>query len=74
MPSPIPNEPPTQTMAPRAPVTPPPAPTPMLEPVLEDRTEPITGFKKAMVKTMSDALKIPHFGYCDEITLNRLIT
>lgn len=26
-----------------------------------------------MVKTMSAALKIPHFGYCDEIELNQLV-
>ncbi|XP_028403645.1 lipoamide acyltransferase component of branched-chain alpha-keto acid dehydrogenase complex, mitochondrial-like [Dendronephthya gigantea] len=71
-PSAIPSEPPTKTAAPRAAIPPP--PTPLLQPVLEDRTEPITGFKKAMAKTMSDALKIPHFGYCDEITLNQLIT
>lgn len=31
------------------------------------------GFHKAMVKTMSAALKIPHFGYCDEVDLSRLV-
>ncbi|RXM28107.1 Lipoamide acyltransferase component of BCKDC, mitochondrial [Acipenser ruthenus] len=38
----------------------------------KDRTEPLKGFHKAMVKTMSAALKIPHFGYCDEIDLTQL--
>ncbi|TKC40987.1 hypothetical protein EI555_000628, partial [Monodon monoceros] len=35
----------------------------------KDRTEPI----KAMVKTMSAALKIPHFGYCDDVDLTELV-
>ncbi|XP_041073596.1 lipoamide acyltransferase component of branched-chain alpha-keto acid dehydrogenase complex, mitochondrial [Polyodon spathula] len=39
----------------------------------KDRTEPLKGFHKAMVKTMSAALKIPHFGYCDEIELTQLV-
>ncbi|KAJ1171659.1 hypothetical protein NDU88_003519 [Pleurodeles waltl] len=39
----------------------------------KDRTEPLKGFHKAMVKTMSAALKIPHFGYCDEIDLSQLV-
>uniref|UniRef100_A0A1A8PK81 Dihydrolipoamide acetyltransferase component of pyruvate dehydrogenase complex n=1 Tax=Nothobranchius rachovii TaxID=451742 RepID=A0A1A8PK81_9TELE len=40
----------------------------------KDVTEPIKGFHKAMVKTMMAALKIPHFGYCDEVDLSRLVT
>ncbi|KAM6217543.1 lipoamide acyltransferase component of branched-chain alpha-keto acid dehydrogenase complex, mitochondrial [Rhynchocyon petersi] len=39
----------------------------------KDRTEPLKGFHKAMVKTMTAALKIPHFGYCDEIDLTELV-
>ncbi|XP_041862011.1 lipoamide acyltransferase component of branched-chain alpha-keto acid dehydrogenase complex, mitochondrial [Melanotaenia boesemani] len=39
----------------------------------KDVTEPLKGFHKAMVKTMTAALKIPHFGYCDEVDLTRLV-
>uniref|UniRef100_A0A3Q3RAD9 Dihydrolipoamide acetyltransferase component of pyruvate dehydrogenase complex n=1 Tax=Monopterus albus TaxID=43700 RepID=A0A3Q3RAD9_MONAL len=39
----------------------------------KDVTEPLKGFHKAMVKTMMAALKIPHFGYCDEVDLSRLV-
>ncbi|KAK7162674.1 hypothetical protein R3I93_006880 [Phoxinus phoxinus] len=39
----------------------------------EDRTAPLNGFQKAMVKTMSAALKTPHFGYCDEVDLTQLV-
>uniref|UniRef100_A0A7N6B878 Dihydrolipoamide acetyltransferase component of pyruvate dehydrogenase complex n=1 Tax=Anabas testudineus TaxID=64144 RepID=A0A7N6B878_ANATE len=35
--------------------------------------KPLKGFSKAMVKTMTAALKIPHFGYCDEVDLSRLV-
>uniref|UniRef100_A0A4W6FV97 Dihydrolipoamide acetyltransferase component of pyruvate dehydrogenase complex n=2 Tax=Lates calcarifer TaxID=8187 RepID=A0A4W6FV97_LATCA len=61
--------PPTPTPA----VTKPPPTTP--KPVFtgKDVTEPLKGFHKAMVKTMSAALKIPHFGYCDEVDLSRLV-
>uniref|UniRef100_A0A8D0FY42 Dihydrolipoamide acetyltransferase component of pyruvate dehydrogenase complex n=1 Tax=Strix occidentalis caurina TaxID=311401 RepID=A0A8D0FY42_STROC len=51
-------------------------PLPVSRPLVfsgKDKTEPITGFHKAMVKTMSAALKIPHFGYCDEIDLTQLV-
>ena len=41
--------------------------------VTQDRTEPIKGMTKAMVKTMNEALKIPHFGYNDEIDMTNLV-
>ncbi|XP_045616582.2 lipoamide acyltransferase component of branched-chain alpha-keto acid dehydrogenase complex, mitochondrial isoform X1 [Procambarus clarkii] len=39
----------------------------------KDKEEPIKGFRKAMVKSMSNAMKIPHFGYCDEIDMTALV-
>nr|XP_042135728.1 lipoamide acyltransferase component of branched-chain alpha-keto acid dehydrogenase complex, mitochondrial isoform X2 [Peromyscus maniculatus bairdii] len=69
--------------SPKAEITPPPPqpkdrtfPMPISKPPVftgKDRTEPVTGFQKAMVKTMSAALKIPHFGYCDEVDLTELV-
>ncbi|XP_046646980.1 lipoamide acyltransferase component of branched-chain alpha-keto acid dehydrogenase complex, mitochondrial-like isoform X2 [Daphnia pulicaria] len=43
-------------------------------PVGVDRTESIKGFKKAMAKSMTNALRIPHFGYCDEIDMTSMAT
>ena len=40
---------------------------------VDDRVEKLTGIRKAMVKSMRDALNIPHFGYCDEISADSLI-
>ncbi|XP_065576579.1 lipoamide acyltransferase component of branched-chain alpha-keto acid dehydrogenase complex, mitochondrial-like [Artemia franciscana] len=50
-------------------------PTPVrIPPVIEkDTIEPIKGFRKAMVKTMTASLKIPEFGYCDEVDLTELV-
>ncbi|ETN79155.1 putative dihydrolipoyllysine-residue acetyltransferase component of pyruvate dehydrogenase complex [Necator americanus] len=42
-------------------------------PLKEDRTVPIRGYTRAMIKTMTDALKIPHFGYDDEANLQALL-
>ncbi|XP_048207998.1 lipoamide acyltransferase component of branched-chain alpha-keto acid dehydrogenase complex, mitochondrial [Perognathus longimembris pacificus] len=39
----------------------------------KDKTQPVTGFQKAMVKTMTAALRIPHFGYCDEVDMTELV-
>ncbi|XP_055389554.1 lipoamide acyltransferase component of branched-chain alpha-keto acid dehydrogenase complex, mitochondrial [Condylostylus longicornis] len=38
-----------------------------------DRIEALKGVRKVMLKTMSESLKIPHFAYCDEINMNKLI-
>ncbi|XP_056133506.1 lipoamide acyltransferase component of branched-chain alpha-keto acid dehydrogenase complex, mitochondrial isoform X3 [Lampris incognitus] len=57
--------------APKPKEKPPAAPKPTF--TGKDVTEPLKGFHKAMVKTMTAALKIPHFGYCDEVDLSRLV-
>ncbi|XP_020022038.1 lipoamide acyltransferase component of branched-chain alpha-keto acid dehydrogenase complex, mitochondrial isoform X1 [Castor canadensis] len=69
--------------SPKAEVMPPPpkpkdraVPTPTSRPPVftgQDKAQPLTGFQKAMVKTMTAALKIPHFGYCDEVNLTELV-
>ena len=55
-------------------------PKPTLKPMLRsetmtvtDRTEPIKGIRKAMTKTMTEALSIPHFGLSDEIDVSQLV-
>ncbi|XP_022620623.1 lipoamide acyltransferase component of branched-chain alpha-keto acid dehydrogenase complex, mitochondrial [Seriola dumerili] len=53
-------------------VTPPPS-TPRPVFTGKDVTEPLKGFHRAMVKTMTAALMIPHFGYCDDVDLSRLV-
>ncbi|XP_049549008.1 lipoamide acyltransferase component of branched-chain alpha-keto acid dehydrogenase complex, mitochondrial [Anopheles darlingi] len=35
---------------------------------------PLKGIAKAMVKSMTEALKIPHFAYCDEIDVTKLVS
>jgi len=40
----------------------------------EDREVPIRGYARAMVKTMTAAAKVPHFGYADELEVDNLIT
>lgn len=39
----------------------------------KDRVEEITGFKKAMVKTMTSAWRVPHFSFCDEVDAEALV-
>ncbi|XP_073830951.1 dihydrolipoamide branched chain transacylase E2 [Musca autumnalis] len=42
-------------------------------PVPADRVEQLKGVRKAMVKSMTESLKIPHFAYSDEIDMTRLM-
>jgi len=69
---------PSKTPPPRPP--PSPAPTPISPPLRpapvflgKDKTEPASIMVKAMTKSMSEALKIPHFGYKDEVDLSQLV-
>jgi len=39
----------------------------------QDKTEPASFMVKAMTKSMSEALKIPHFGYKDEVDMSQLV-
>ncbi|KAH9518438.1 hypothetical protein Btru_016818 [Bulinus truncatus] len=75
---------PVSSHVPPKPTTAPPPPTVKVAPTLqqpvavtsylEDRTVPLKGVSKAMVKIMTAALKIPHFGYYDEVDLTQLVT
>ena len=51
----------------------PPPPITVNAPSLEDEVVPLKGLKKAMVKSMQQSLRIPHFGYNDEIDVTKLI-
>ncbi|KAJ8732103.1 hypothetical protein PYW08_014833 [Mythimna loreyi] len=44
-----------------------------MEVLLGDRVVPVSGFTKAMVKSMTEAMKIPHFGYSDEYDVTKLV-
>ena len=78
-PRPVPSAPPTPAPAPppAARPAPPPPPPPAARPAPvflgKDKTEPAGPIVKAMTKTMSEALKIPHFGYKDEIDMSQLV-
>ncbi|KAF3795751.1 Lipoamide acyltransferase component of branched-chain alpha-keto acid dehydrogenase complex [Nymphaea thermarum] len=39
----------------------------------EDKTVPLRGFSRAMVKTMSMAAKVPHFYYLEEVFCNSMV-
>ncbi|XP_034653034.1 lipoamide acyltransferase component of branched-chain alpha-keto acid dehydrogenase complex, mitochondrial [Drosophila subobscura] len=42
-------------------------------PVPADRVEVLKGVRKAMLKAMTESLKIPHFAYSDEIDMSNLV-
>lgn len=52
-----------------------PAYVPRLQPAVlgQDKTEPISGIRKAMVKAMVKSQAVPHFGYSDEVNLSSLV-
>jgi len=62
---------PQQAAAPPAPLPLPPRPAPVI--VGKDRVEKTNVIVKAMTKTMVEALKIPHFGYKDEVDMTQLV-
>ncbi|KAL5277820.1 DBT family protein [Megaselia abdita] len=41
--------------------------------VAADRTEQLKGVRKAMLKTMTESLKIPHFAYKDDVDMSNLM-
>ncbi|XP_064625615.1 lipoamide acyltransferase component of branched-chain alpha-keto acid dehydrogenase complex, mitochondrial-like [Lineus longissimus] len=63
---------PSSTPAPAPPITAPVA-RPAAVILSEDKMVPVRGIKKAMVKTMTLAQTIPHFGYCDEVDMTALV-
>jgi 2-oxoisovalerate dehydrogenase E2 component (dihydrolipoyl transacylase) len=48
------------------------APTPVTVGT-EDRVVPLSGYSRVMVKTMTLANTIPHFGYADEVVVDNLL-
>ncbi|CAE7554814.1 Dbt [Symbiodinium microadriaticum] len=40
----------------------------------QDVVMPIRGVQRLMVKSMSEALKVPHLTYCEEVTMNSLMS
>ncbi|KAJ0179945.1 hypothetical protein K1T71_004536 [Dendrolimus kikuchii] len=44
-----------------------------VEVIFEDKIVPVTGFTKAMIKSMTEAMKIPHFGFSDEYDVTKLV-
>lgn len=46
---------------------------PVTHGIPEDQRVPIRGIQRAMVKSMTAAWEVPHFGYCDEIYLDGLM-
>ncbi|KAH8420647.1 hypothetical protein KR009_012426 [Drosophila setifemur] len=43
------------------------------KPAPADRVEALKGVRKAMLKSMTESLKIPHFAYSDEIDMTELV-
>ncbi|GMH51769.1 hypothetical protein TrST_g8704 [Triparma strigata] len=71
--SPIVNVPPPSPSTPSTPSSAP-VPAPSLPPpITGERREPVRGMSRLMIKSMNASLKIPHFGYSDEIDVSKLM-
>jgi 2-oxoisovalerate dehydrogenase E2 component (dihydrolipoyl transacylase) len=46
-------------------------PVSTISPVVGDKTVPLSPIQKAMFKSMTKSLSIPHFGFSDEVIVNR---
>jgi len=66
-----PSTPPTPVEAP--PTAAPTTPIAKVTILTEDKVVPIKGYKRTMVKTMTQSGEIPQFGYCDEINMDALV-
>jgi 2-oxoisovalerate dehydrogenase E2 component (dihydrolipoyl transacylase) len=60
---------PTTSEAPSKPKAFKPLPT---RPSAGERREPVRGYARLMVQSMNESLKIPHFGYSDEVSMRKL--
>lgn len=47
---------------------------PATSPSGQDKTVPIRGVQRLMVKSMTEALKVPHLTYCEEVVMDSLIS
>lgn len=61
--------------APSTPVAAPSTSTPIAKVTIltEDKVVPVKGYKRTMVRTMTQSGEIPQFGYCDEINMNAIV-
>lgn len=53
---------------------PPPLTTRTVVSPLEHKVVPLKGVPKVMFKSMTEALKIPHFSYCEEVDMTKLVS
>lgn len=47
--------------------------TPVIDLKQAETVVPLKGVAKAMVRSMTEALKVPHFAYCDEVDVTKLV-
>eukprot|EP01113_Clastostelium_recurvatum_P004171 TRINITY_DN1183_c0_g1_i1.p1 TRINITY_DN1183_c0_g1~~TRINITY_DN1183_c0_g1_i1.p1 ORF type:complete len:504 (+),score=120.97 TRINITY_DN1183_c0_g1_i1:125-1636(+) len=50
-----------------------PSPSRPVSPIQQNQTVPLSGIRRVMAKTMTAAALVPHFGYCEEYTVDGLM-